>query len=157
MPQCGILLKLVATVSANAHKRFVMKDHLQSANIGRTGDNFKRVMLEKIEEDIPAGDINIHQLEKSSLDPEIMVEIGPERRIVPLAHFIERLEKQAKEQLGGLKTDGFANVAYILGTDGNIWAMNANWNEFSRYWFVEACSPGYPLGWRAGYQFLSRK
>ena len=114
------LLAFIITVSVSAHKRFVMKDHLKSANIGWTGDNFKRVMLDKIEENVPAGEINIHRLEKNSLDPEIMAEMGPEKRVTCLANFVEMIGKQSKGQEGPLLTDGSANVAYIVGTDGSI-------------------------------------
>ena len=151
------ILKFVATFTASAHQRFVMKDHLQSANIGWTGPTFKQIMLEKIEENVPAGELNIHRLEKASLDPEIMTEMGEAKRVTYLAHFIERIEKQSKGQPGRLSTDGSANVAYIIGTDGNVWAVGASWYSYCRFWRVGADSVGLRREWPAGRQFLSSK
>ena len=151
------LLAFIITVSVSAHKRFVMKDHLKSANIGWTGDNFKRVMLDKIEENVPAGEINIHRLEKNSLNPEIMAEMGPEKRMTCLAHFLEMIGKQSKGQEGPLLTDGSVNVAYIVGTDGNLWAVGARWRGFDRDWRVGAVPVEYPDGWVAGSRVLSSK
>lgn len=151
------LLSLVTTVSVSAYQRFAMKDNLESANIGWTGDNFKRVMLDKIEENVPAGEVNIYRLEKDSLDPEIMAEMGPEKRVTYLAHFIERIKKQSKGQPGSLKVDGSVNVAYIEGTDGNVWAVCALWRSRCRDWLVEAHSVVSRIGWGAGRQFLSSK
>ena len=152
----GDLLQLVTTVSVSAHYRFVMKDHLQSANIGWTGDSFKGLFLKKGEENVPARKINVNRLKTSSRDPEIMAEIGPEKRMTFLAHFTEMIEKQSNGQPGDLKTDGSANVAYIPDDEGNLWAVNANWNSNYRYWNVEANSVENPNEWNAGNQFFSK-
>ena len=151
------LLKLVCTVSVSTHKCFVMDEaSLQSANIGWTGANFKRVMMGKVEENVPAREVNIHELRERSLDPEIMAEMGRAKRVTHLAHFIEMLEKQSKGQTGELKTDGSANVAYIQGTDGNFWAVYAYWDDLNHDWGVGARSVGNPDEWFAGYQFFSQ-
>lgn len=150
------LLRLVTTVSVDEAKRFVASERLQAANVGWTGENFKRLFLDKIEKNVPDGQIAIHSLVKGSLDPEIMVELGRARRVIRLAHFFQMLERQAKGQAGPLLTSGAVNVAYCVGNDGNVWAVYADWDSVDRYWYVVASSIGYPYEWHAGYQVLSQ-
>jgi len=57
---------------------------------------------------------------------------------------------------GILLTNGYANIFYVRGTDGNLWAVLARWCSGLGYWRVEAGSVGGPGVWHAGRQFLSR-
>ena len=154
--QSGKLLKRKSVIPVNAVSRFVAREHLQSANVGWTGENFKRLLLDKVEESIPAGRIEIGRLVGGAFDFEIQAELGRVRRITRLAHFFQLLKKQAKGQAGPLLTNSMANVAYCFGGDGNVWAVFASWGSFSHDWIVGADSVGFPRGWGAGRQVLSQ-
>ncbi len=144
------------TVSVTAVKRFVAHEHLVEANVGWMGDNFKKLFLDNVEENVPAGRVAIHALVESSLDPEIMVELGRARRVIHLSHFFQLMKKQAVGQAGPLMINDNWNIAYCIGSDGNIWAVNACWYSFNRDWGVEGGSVGYPREWCAGSQVLSQ-
>ena len=150
------LLQPGATVEVAAVKRFVARERLAATNIGWTGENLKRLFLDKVEENVPAGRITISFLVQPSLDFEIQAALGRARRVIHLAHLFQLLEKQAKGQAGPLLTSGMANVAYCFGGDGNVWAVHASWDSFVRYWYVEAYSVGSPIEWDAGFQVLSQ-
>ena len=144
------------TVSVTAVKRFVAHEHLVEANVGWTGDNFKKLFLDNVEENVPAGRVAIHALVESSLDPEIMVELGRARRVIHLSHFFQLMKKQAVGQAGPLMINDNWNIAYCIGSDGNIWAVYAGWDSFDRCWRVVSGSEGRPGGWGAGCRFLSQ-
>ena len=148
------LLKRIAIVSARGATRFVAEDHLKSANVGWTGDNFKKLFLKKTEENVGDAAIAIDRLERASKDAPIMTELGA-RAEIKLAHFFSLLEAQSKGREGDLAVDGSANIAYIIGNDGNFWAVIANWCSGHRYWSVEADSVGAPHEWRAGHRVFS--
>lgn len=149
------LLKQVAKISVSGVKRFCAQDHLKQANVGWMGDNFKGLFLDKVEEDVGAGTIAVHCLEKTSLDAPIMAELG-ERAELQLAHFFELLKAQSKREEGNLLVNGYVNIAYIRGTDGNLWAMSARWRSGRGCWRVRAGSVGGPDGWADGGRVLSR-
>lgn len=113
------LLKRVSTVSVRATNRFVASDHIQSANIGYMSDNFKRLFLNKVEENILDAELVVSELKKASLDAPIMTELG-ERKKIALAHFFELLEKQSKGQAGLLLTNGYAIIGYVQDDEGNF-------------------------------------
>ena len=98
--------------------------------------------------------IAIDRLERASKDAPIMTELGA-RAEIKLAHFFSLLEAQSKGREGDLAVDGSANIAYIIGNDGNFWAVIANWCSGHRYWSVEADSVGAPHEWRAGHRVFS--
>lgn len=150
------LLQHKTTVSAATVQRFVASERLAAANIGWRGENFNRLFLDKVEENVLAGRIAISSLVRTSLDPEIMVALGRTRRVTRLAHFFQLLEKQAKGQTGPLLTNGMANIAYCVGSDGNVWAVSAHWHSFGHCWYVGAHSVGGPREWIAGLRVLSQ-
>jgi len=149
-------LRPEATVGVAAVRRFVAREHLAAANIGQTGENFERLFLDKVEENVPAGRIAVQTLLKGSLDFEIEAEVGRARRVTHLAHFFQLMKKQSKGQAGPLLTSGGPNFAYIFGNDGKIWATYAGWLSFFRYWSVEAYSVGPPRVWDPGSRVLSQ-
>lgn len=148
------LLKQIATVSVSGAARFVAEDHLKEANIGWMGDNFKKLFLKKTEENVGEAAIAVHRLERASKDAPIMTELG-NRAEIKLAHFFSLLKAQSKGQEGALAVDGSANIAYIIGDDGNFWAVSASWDSGDRCWRVEALSVGLPREWDAGHRVLS--
>jgi hypothetical protein len=148
------LLRRITTVQVSDVKKFVAKDHLQEANVGWTSDNFKKLFLDMVEENVPEAVIAIHRLEKNSLDPPVLTELG-ERAKSQLAHFFGLLKKQSQGQEGILLVNGCANIAYIIGNDGNFWAVYAYWHSGNRCWYLDARSVGHPHEWSAGRQILS--
>lgn len=150
------LLVKVAEVQVVALSRFCAKDYLKSCNVGWTGDNFRKLFLGDVEENVADTTVAIHRLEQASLDPPIMAQLA-DRAELKLTHFFELLKKQSKGESGVLLTNGYANVAYIKGNDGNLWAVSACWRSYcGYYWNVEANSVGDPYRWDDGYQILSR-
>ena len=85
------LLKQIMTVKAAGAAKFVAEDHLKSANVGWTGDNFKKLFLKKMEENVGDAAIAIDRLERASKDAPIMTELGA-RAEIKLAHFFGLLE-----------------------------------------------------------------
>jgi len=148
------LLKLITSVQVGAVKRFVAKEHIKAANIGWMGDNFKAFFLDQVEENVEASSIAVHRLEKVSLDAPILAELG-DRAVISLAHFFELVEKQSKGESGQLLVNGYANVAYVIGKNGNTWAVSAAWFDVYRYWYVRAYSLENPYRWPEGLQVLS--
>jgi len=151
-----LILKPATIIPVSAVRRFVAREHLVTANVGWTGENFKRLFLDKVEGDVPAGRIAVQTLVKGSLDFEIEAALGRARRVVRLAHFFQLLKKQAKGQAGPLLTSGAANLAYDICNDRNVWAVDADWVSVGRYWYVEASSVGHPNEWSAGSRVLSQ-
>lgn len=149
------LLRKVASVVVSGPKKFVVKNALKDANVGWTGDNFKKFFLGNVEEDVADATVAIHRLEQSSLDAPIMAQLA-DRTEINLAHLLELLKKQSKGEDGVLLTNGSANVAYIKGSDDNVWAVSAYWDSGSRDWGLGVGSVEDPFRWNAGSQILSR-
>ena len=112
------------------------------------------MFLKKTEENVGDAAIAIDRLERASKDAPIMTELGA-RAEIKLTHFFGLLEAQSKGEEGVLLVNGNANIAYIIGDDGNPWAVSADWDSGDRYWRVEARSVGRPYGWDAGRQVFS--
>lgn len=147
------LLKQIATAPVGDANKFVAKDHIKAANVVWMSDNFKRLFLGRVEENVEAAILNVYRLEKASLDAPILAELG-ERARISLTHFFELLEKQSRGEAGPFLTNGYATIAYIIGGDGNIWAVCADW--YGGGWGVGAGSVGRPYGWRDGIRVLAR-
>jgi hypothetical protein len=96
----------------------------------------------------------VHRLERDSLDAPILTELGSHVE-TKLAHFFELLKTQSKGESDTLLTNGYANIAYIKGNDGNFWAVRAYWYSGLGYWHVRANSVDYPYRWPAGSLVLS--
>ena len=116
---------------------------------------FLNMFLKKVEENVGDATIVVHCLEKASLDAPIMAELG-DRAEIQLAHFFGLLKVQSKGEEGALLVNGYANIAYIRGTDGNFWAVRAYWRSGCGDWDVRADSVVDPGGWSGGRQVLSR-
>lgn len=149
------LLKQVATVQVAGAQTFYAKDHIQAANIGYLGDNFKKFFLNKVEGSVVAGALVVYHLERQSLDAPIMTELG-ERATTSLAHFFELIKAQSKGEDGPLLVNGSANISYILGDDGNVWGVFAFWSAGNGFWLVDARSVEDLDRWSGGVQVLSR-
>jgi len=149
------LLCKVTTVKVSGTARFVAKDHLKSANVGRRDSNFDHLFLNKVEENVPDATLMVSRLERVSLDVPILTKLG-DKAETKLAYLFCLLEKQSKGEDGVLLINGYANIFYVRGTDGNLWAVGAFWDSDYGYWLVEANSREYPYRWNDGNQVFSR-
>ena len=95
------ILERVTTVQVSGAARFVAAEHLESANIGWTGSNFKRVFLDMVEENVPDGKLAIDRLTQSSKDASILEELGSKAKSF-LAHLFGLMEKQSHGEAGDL-------------------------------------------------------
>ncbi|MDO8495768.1 MAG: hypothetical protein Q7S32_04655 [bacterium] len=152
------LLTHLSDTSLGSVKKFVAAENFTKRNtkvkFWDFGSNFEAHFLGKTERNVSAAVIAVHRLERASLDPEIMTELG-EKRISTLAHFYQLIEAQGQGQAGTLLVNGYANIAYIEDDNGVLWAVNADWSS-GRGWGVGAGSIGSPSGWGAGFRVVSR-
>lgn len=152
-----LLRNVAGAIPVSAILKFVVADKFTKNNkivrFAYFGDNFKRVMLGKVEENVSCAMLNVHTLVKASLDAPILTELG-NRAETTLAYLHELLSKQPNGEDGVLLTNGYANIFYIRGTDDNFWAASAYWCGDG--WGVYAYSVGYPRGWDAGSAVFSR-
>ena len=112
-------------------------------------EKFEEVILPLHETGIKATTIRIHELKKESKDLGIRTELGEANEDIKLAHFFQVLKaKPTDDKIGSWL------VAYIYGSDGNLWAV-----------YGHLCDGGWDLGaysvedayeWSASYQFCSR-
>ncbi|HUD03104.1 MAG TPA: hypothetical protein VMR46_03800 [Candidatus Paceibacterota bacterium] len=155
------LLKLVTTVSVAATKIFTASDHFKvdtqkaAVRICSLGDNFKENLLGLSEGGCEATNIKVHKLLAHSSDLPIIEELADKCEI-RLGQFFALLSKQGKGKKGVLLTNGKANVAYIRGVKGILWAVSAYWQTVSRGWLVVAVPTMDPTRWDPSYQILSR-
>jgi len=149
------LLKLVAITLVSGAKRFVCDDKaLEAANIVQTDDNFKHLFYGKVEEDVPEADLAIYNLQRSSPDSLVRAELG-EYEQTHLAWMVELIKEQQSHKSDILIADGRINVFYILGNDGNLWAVCAYWSLDRYYWKVAVHSVKRLHPWCADCQFIS--
>lgn len=152
------LLTSVTTTSMSAITKFSAKQTFGAKKPAITlwylGDTFKEKMLGKVEHDISATTLTAQALTRDSLDAPILAELG-DRAEIFLAHVWDLLTKQANGESGILLTNGYANIFYVRGTDGNLWAVSAHWHAGCG-WRVDAHSVERPSGWYAGGQVFSR-
>ena len=156
-PDTPPLLKLIGEVELSGVAKFVAADAFTKENgIAYMGENFRKFILSVVEQNISATTLTVSDLTEAAKDMRIATALEVDRKgEVALAHFFELLQRQKKPgDLGSLRTDGGTNAAYIIGVDGNTWAVYAGLN--SDGWRVNV----YPLGdrsrWDAGNRFLSR-
>ena len=148
------LLSKLGIVEVPAIENFVLTEEvIKEANVYAWG-SFREMFFRKQEQGVTANRLAIHSLGKNSLDSPIRKELGDNEEIT-LAHFVHLLKQQSEGQDGVLLTNGYANIAYIKGNNGNLWAVYAYWNSGNRYWSVHASSVGIPDDWRAGCQVIS--
>lgn len=83
-------LRRITTAPVLGAKKFIAKDHLETANIGYTGDDFNKLFLNKAEENVEGITVAIDRLEKDSSDAPIFAELG-RRAEISLAHLLKRV------------------------------------------------------------------
>lgn len=150
------LLRKVATAKVPGFARFVNDEtSRKEANISWTGSNFDKFFGDLVEENVAEATIAVWHLEQNSKNSPIRTELG-DREVIKLAQFVSMIKEQSQRQKGKLLVNGFANVAYIIGNDGNVWAVSTYWNSACGYWDVGASSVDSPGEWYDGNQILSR-
>ncbi len=153
--KAACLSKQVTTVTVGGVRKFIAKDELRTANVVEIGENFKQFFVAKEEVCVEAANIVIRRLEISLSDASILAELDERTQICfRLAHFFELLKKQSRGEAGWLHVNGYTNIAYIIGNDGNFWAVNARWDGYG--WGLGARSVGCPIGWGVGNIVLAR-
>ena len=155
------ILRPLTTVSVSAVPEFRAADKFR---VGETvdgvkvsrymGDNFKEHFLLKVEENVNAVEIRVHELLRNSRDLGIRAEIGEEREETTLAHLWELLKLQGNGQQGVLLTDRRTNIFYVRDVKGILWAVGADWGGDG--WRLDAHSVEDPYEWGAGRHVCSR-
>lgn len=169
-PKSDLLEPLKSTIETPAVEEFRAIDNFRVTSdkdrktaevvIGFIGDNFKNAYLGKggkIEENIPAGKLQVNKLRRASVDGPIIAELGGEALAeTTLAEMFHTLKLQGRGQKGALLTNGYANIFYVRDTEGNLWAVGCRWDSGYGDWLVDAYSFTLPSRWDAGRQVLVR-
>ena len=163
LKKAGQLLRRVTAVTLPAVTCFVAADCFRVnisksavVKIGFIGDNFKKYLLGKIEKGVQATTLAVDTLIRASVDALIRAELGVRREITTLAHIWELMKNQPSGESGVLLTSGYANIFYVIGVDGNVWAVDVRWSSFYEGWYVHAYPVERPIGWGAGYFVFSQ-
>ncbi len=165
-----LLERLKTTIETPAVEEFRAIDHFRitpdkdrktaEVVIGYIGDNFRNAFLQgdgKIEENIPAGKLQINKLRRASVDGPIIAELGCEALAeTTLAEMFHAMKLQGRGQKGALLTNGCANIFYVRDTEGNLWAVCCYWDSAYEDWRVGAYSITAPRQWRADSQVFVR-
>jgi len=154
--QC--LLSCFATQTVDGALRFVCDEAtLKAANVGCMGENFKRIFLNKVEENIPDANLVASQLKKASLDAPILTDLG-EKAETSLVYMFDLIKEQANSYPSILLTNSSANVFYIRDNDRNLWAVSVAGSQGPGvlFWRIEASSLGNQQRWPAHCRFFSR-
>ncbi len=152
-------LKYHDSVECPKIDRFVAKDNFGRSTVNGVkfcdfNENFKKLFFSKVETSVAETILRSHDLLKYSKDLGILREIEDGKEITNLAHLHRLLTLQGNGGKGILLTNGYANIFYIVGVDGNLWAVGARWYDGG--WRLDASSVGGSHGWDAGSQVFSR-
>jgi hypothetical protein len=119
------------------------------------GDNFKKIMLPMVEGVVEATTLQSYELLCNARDLAILKELPSGREVTTLGQLHHQLTLQGEGQEGALLANGYANIFYVVGADGNLWAVGAYWGS-GRGWSVCANPVGYPNDWDAVRRVFSR-
>lgn len=162
-PKPTSILEHIATVDIpEMPEPFVVNKHIQDEKtVGGVkwwlGSNFLQHFSGTTLPPCPAGKINIHKLNKGSVDGPIIAELGGESVAeTSLAQLHWMIMQQPNGEQGNLLANGYANIFYIRDTKGTLWAVLCGWDSVGRFWLVEASSVAFPDRWFAGRQVVSR-
>ena len=138
------LLTLVRTGTVPAMPMFYLGERVfRDANIQLPiGDSYSRWdLMNTMVEDVPAGELNISQLERGVLDSELVRELGCNPFVSP-AHFLGMIKAQSKGQEGVLLINGKDNIAYMRKNvhtleelrETFMYVWRARWDSDHRNW-----------------------
>ncbi|MFC1656939.1 hypothetical protein ACFL14_03205 [Patescibacteria group bacterium] len=169
-PKSDLLETLKNMIKFPAIEKFRAIDHFKitpnedrktaEVVIGWISDNFRNLFLQgegKIEENIPAGKLQLNKLKRASVDGPIIAELGGETLVeTTLAEMFYAMKLQGRGQKGALLTNGYANIFYVRDTEGNLWAVYGDWRSGYECWHVSAYSITDPARGDADDQVLVR-
>ena len=99
-----------------------------------------------------------YDLPENMNDAEIRVELGEDHVFEDASEFCATLAGMIDIQSGGkagrLLNNGRANIFYVRGTGGEVFAVRALWSSDDREWDVDAFRLD-DYRWRAGYRAFS--
>ncbi|MEI7451759.1 MAG: hypothetical protein WCK37_00990 [Candidatus Falkowbacteria bacterium] len=141
-----------------AKERFVV-DTSETARIkiSYLGRNFIDWFGEKIEDSFPGSSIVGRKLIESSLDTQIINELGGERFAeTTLMEINTAMWRQANGEFGELSTKGEHNVFYVRDVKGILRTVSVYWDPIA-CWCVDAVSIDSFFGHDAGCRVFSRE
>lgn len=154
------ILKVHTTVPVGAARKFVVKEHFQGNSgtgprIFALHEGFCDVMMNKIEENVPASILTFWTPEQACLkDKNILPDFG-DRAQTFLAHLWELLSKQPNGEEGALLVKGAQNVFYVMGTDNRRWAVHLHWETSGDSGWVIRADCENQCEWRSQDQIIS--
>jgi hypothetical protein len=92
-------------------------------------------------------------LKANACDTDIRKEL-PETHLSTLEDIASLIEAQPGGKPGLLLNNGYANIFYVEGKDGEIFAVDVYWHSGGRAWFVRDWGLGGVGYWNAAYQAL---
>lgn len=92
-------------------------------------------------------------LKANAYDKDIRKEL-PEDHLSTLEDIAGLIEAQPGGKSGFLLNNGYANIFYIEGKNGEVFAVNVFWGSVDRGWFVDGWELGEDGGWDADNQVL---
>ncbi|MFA5754593.1 MAG: hypothetical protein WC905_04600 [Patescibacteria group bacterium] len=158
-----LLSAVVSTFAVSATtEKFVAKDKFKvdvskkaKVKISYLGDNFKEWFLGKEEDPFAGSTVSGRNLEKSSVDGSILVELGgKEAAKTTLMELYTAMAAQPNGESGDLLNNGWANIFYIEDINGTLRAVFVVWGVDG--WYVSASSVENPREWDAGSRVFSR-
>lgn len=154
------LLRWLTTSTVHGKKNFCAKDYFivdTSGNavvkISFMSDNFRKLFLGKVEENVENVTLNIYNLEKALSDAFIRAELG-ERAETSIGHLWALLAKQPNGESGVLLINGYANIFYIRGSNDKLLTVDAHWYDDN--WILYVYLVENPDEWRVGSRVVSR-
>ena len=153
------LLEVLGTVAVPVTEKFVAKENF-IVNTGRkapvkisyVGSNFSERFLGKVEKPKPGTQLRYAKLLKSSVDRPILAELGNAAETA-LAEIFHLMATQPNGEDGALLNNGYANIFYVRDVNGELRAVNVNWNGDG--WNVNANSVANPNEWCDGNRVFS--
>lgn len=153
------LLTKVGTGSLPAVAKFVATEHFKPEVVGINfwfGKGFERFLC-KVEHDVPARTLAIHNLNRETMSGSIREELTPEREEIALAHLYIIIARQSKGEQGMLPTDGTTSIAFIKDGEGGLGAVFLSRDKIHCQWRVSALSfSSHCPPWDRGDQVLSQ-
>lgn len=160
------ILEFVGTVTIPATiGKFVAKEKFvvnikQNApvKIIYLGANFTAWFLSgdgKIEDTISEQTLRYHKLRESSVDGQIITELGGEAKVeTTLSEMFSLMVGQKHGKDDVQLRNRWSNIFYIKGQNGVLRAVNVLWGDGG--WYVDACLVGFPSIWVDGSQVFTR-
>lgn len=92
-------------------------------------------------------------LKANAYDKDIRNEL-PETHLSTLEDIAGLIEAQPGGKSGLLLNNGYANIFYVEGKNGEVFAVSVDWDSIRRKWMVGDWELGEVGDWRAAYQVL---